>query len=353
MRKSQFDPSQPYTYVRYGRMSSNKQNPRSPDQQFDTIEAVRQRLEYPWTQRHDYRDDGISGRYMRKRPGFWKMLADIRTGRIKVDLVLVDTLERFGRMRALPTLREQLENKYGVLILTADSNFADPTSTAGQALGFVESMRATGEAHAKAHNVRRGRLDAAKLKRWPGGPVPMGYRLENVVAPGCDPAVAAYHRLAIDPVTAPAVQLYFDLAAKRGWGANRIAKHCNADLDFVAKYGPVNASQVSHILGSPIYKGVLCFNKHTTDVVDDRRVIYRNDDCDVVYIADFCAPLVSPEVFDRLNEQRRERGARIRGYRAKTDAPDGKRLQPLAPGLVLKYPLIRIPLSFCAQFGAS
>ena len=38
MLNRKFDPAQPYRYLRYGRMSSEKQNPRSPDQQFDTIQ---------------------------------------------------------------------------------------------------------------------------------------------------------------------------------------------------------------------------------------------------------------------------------------------------------------------------
>jgi hypothetical protein len=36
MLNRKYDPTQPYRYLRYGRMSSEKQNPRSPDQQFVT-----------------------------------------------------------------------------------------------------------------------------------------------------------------------------------------------------------------------------------------------------------------------------------------------------------------------------
>ena len=67
MLRCTFDPRQPHRYVRYGRMSTDQQNERSPDQQFDTIAHLLGRLGHPWVHVGDYRDDGISGRYLRKR----------------------------------------------------------------------------------------------------------------------------------------------------------------------------------------------------------------------------------------------------------------------------------------------
>src|SRR5690606_25208888 len=98
MLASTFDARLPCRYCRYGRMSTDLQHPRSPEQQFDTIAAAVGRSGYPWVHVGDYRDDAKSGRFMRKRPGFSRMLDDIKTGRILVDVILVDTLERFGRM---------------------------------------------------------------------------------------------------------------------------------------------------------------------------------------------------------------------------------------------------------------
>ena len=97
MLKRQFNPLLPYRYFRYGRMSDEKQNPRSPDQQFQVIEDTRARNRHPWVHVADYRDDAVSGRLIRSRPGLQRLLTDIKTGRIKADLILVDTYERFGR----------------------------------------------------------------------------------------------------------------------------------------------------------------------------------------------------------------------------------------------------------------
>ncbi len=59
-----FDPDLPLRYVRYGRMSDEEQNPRSPDQQFDEIDRTKKKHGRDnWIQLKQFRDDGISGRF--------------------------------------------------------------------------------------------------------------------------------------------------------------------------------------------------------------------------------------------------------------------------------------------------
>lgn len=96
-----FAPQRPYKYVRYGRMSTDAQNRRSPDQQFDVIDDTKVKLGYPWQHLRDYRDDGITGKYLKRRPDFSAMLADIRTGSVQPDLILLDTSERLGPHRGV------------------------------------------------------------------------------------------------------------------------------------------------------------------------------------------------------------------------------------------------------------
>ena len=156
MLKRSFDPHSQFSCVVYLRMSSEKQNERSPDQQLAEIEHRIKQLGYPWTIVKEYRDNGVSGRYRRKRLQYQQMVQDIKLGRLKADLILVDTIERFGRVDDLQTIRKNSAEKSGVLVLTADSNFADPTTPQGKALGAFEAMRATEDSRIKAHNVFRG-----------------------------------------------------------------------------------------------------------------------------------------------------------------------------------------------------
>ncbi len=334
-----FNPKLPLRFVRYVRMSSELQNARSPDQQFDEIDRQLQRNGHPWIHVSDFRDDAISGRLMRKRPDFTSMIEGIKTGSLQVDLIVVDTIERFGRMNELQSLRYELQVKYGVLVVTADSQFSDPTSAAGKALGVVENIRATTHGDALAHNVLRGKLDAADQKQWVGGPAPCGFRLQSVMKPSTEPAEVAYRKLVPDPATAPVIREYFRLAHEKGFGGGRIAKSLNSDPDWVAKHGKVAASTVDYHLADPIHKGTLRFNRFQTGIADDRRVAIRNDESDVLYVVDYCESIVDPFVFDAVQEMRRVRSEQIRAARAANQPSNGKQIKPVAPGVVVKYPL--------------
>ncbi len=162
MLKRQFNPQRFYRVVLYVRMSSDRQNPRSPDQQVQEIERRLKLLGYKWVIVKIYRDDAVSGKYLRKRSAYQQMLRDLKTGAVAADLILVDTLERLGRVEGLPTIRKELYERDGILVLTADSNFADPNTPQGKAATSSEAMRATEDGRVKSHNVLRGKRDAAQ-----------------------------------------------------------------------------------------------------------------------------------------------------------------------------------------------
>jgi len=218
-----YDPTQPYCFARYGRMSDPRQNRRSPDQQFNTIDEGIARCGYPWRCVATYRDDGIRGRYLRKRPGFQRMLRDIEAGLIRIDLVVVDTLERLGRADEIAELRRRLFVEHGVLIVAADNNFSDPTGVVGKAVGLVEQIRSPENTRISRHNVLRGKKDAARLGRWPGGPPPFGYRLKPVLEEQ-DSGAESYSVLEIEPRAAAALRLVFERAAATGHGGLRLSQ---------------------------------------------------------------------------------------------------------------------------------
>ena len=247
MISQKFDPNKPYRYVKYGRMSSDTQNERSPDQQFDEIQRTLDRLKYPWILSQIFRDDGISGRFIAKRPSFKSMIDGIMTGRLDVNLIVVDTLERFGRMKNLDSIRRELVETYGVLVVTADTGFADPTGSAGEALGFIEHCRATQDGKTKAHNVLRGKRDVAKLKRWPGGPFPLGYRRKRIIELRKGEEEFVGSQLVPDPVTTPLVRMMFDLAHKKGWGSCRIAKELNGNGEIPVWFAPLVDEIEAHL----------------------------------------------------------------------------------------------------------
>jgi DNA invertase Pin-like site-specific DNA recombinase len=350
--KGSYNPNLPYRYVCYGRMSGDLQNPRSPDQQFATIEEVRKRLAYPWVHLRDFRDDAISGRLLRKREGFQEMLQAIRTRMLQIDLILVDTYERLGRTDELASIRNELFHEHGVLVLTADSNFTDPTSVSGRALAFVEQLRSVEEGRVKGHNVLRGKRDLIRQKKaWPGGPTPLGLRLQSVLTMGKNGGQEVdYNLLVRDPGADAVVARIYLKAKETGWGTSRLSKSFNSDPTIPAKFKPFSPDLIGYILDNPIYYGELVWEKNSTGIVNDTRILERNAEEDMLRVPDFCEAIVSRELWEEVQTLRQRRREQISRSRAGSQA-DGKLIRPRTPGLTLKYLLTG--LARCGDCGAS
>lgn len=319
----------------YLRMSTESQNPRSPDQQFDNITTIIKREQLPWTIVGEYRDEAVSGRLMGKRKGLQRMLLDIRSRRIQVDVVLVDNLERLTRVDGYD-LRAELK-RYGVLVLTADSNFADPTSIAGKALAFVEQLRATEDGYTKAHYVLRGKRDAARLGHWPGGKPPFGLKLENVYILRNGLEELSHHRVVPDPRTSWIVQEMFKLADEKGFGGTRIASELRANPNIPDIYKPFNPSTLAEQLENQLYIGVLVWSRNCTGIVDDTIILQQNPEEEWTVVPDFCEPIIDRAVWDRVQQLRQARSARHEMKKNSKRTADQQ--TPAAPGMVLKYPL--------------
>ncbi len=352
MLERTFDPLLPYRFARYGRMSDPRQNRRSPDQQFNTIAEGIARCGYPWKCVASYRDDGISGRYLRKRSGFQRLLRDIEAGLIRVDLLVVDTLERLGRADEIAELRRRLCVEHGVLIVAADNIFSDPTGVVGKAVGMVEQLRSTENTRISRHNVLRGKKDAARLGRWPGGPPPFAYRLKPVIEERGS-AVETCSVLEIEPRAAAALRLAFERAAATGEGDLRLSQWWNTNPAIPDDYKPISPFTLGYRLENPIAVGTLRWGARRTGVVNDTRVVEPNPE-GAELLPNFCRPVVSVALYERVQELRRLRGDHIRRSRKvrETDAEDAPKLiAPQGQGLTLRYLLTG--LVRCASCNAS
>jgi DNA invertase Pin-like site-specific DNA recombinase len=312
-------------------MSDKKQNERSPEQQLEEINLRLKRLGYPWRIVKIYRDNAITGRYFRKRPAFHRMLNAIQSGAVKVDAILVDNIERFGRIDELPEIRKNLLQSSGVIVLTADTDFADPTTPQGKALGSFEAMRATEDGRIKAHNVFRGKRDAVLLKHWPGGPAPFGFRLESVMKTQNGHQEVDHSLLVPNAETDWIMIRLLNKADETSWGQMRLARFLNDDPEIPQKYKPFLGSTIGYWLNNPIYVGDLVWAKYSTDIIQDARVVERNKEEDMIIVRDFCQGLISREKWARIQAVRDAR------RRRRVRALDEKQIQPTAPGLTLKY----------------
>jgi len=298
MLDRKYDPTKPYRYLQYGRMSGKSQNPKSPEQQFKAIEEVRARNRYPWVHVKTYRDNAISGQFIRRRPGFQQMLREIELCLVTVDLIAVDMMERLGRAEEISEIRRKLFVEHGVMVVAADNGFADPTGVVGAAVGMVEQVRSTENTRITRHNVLRGKKYAASLKRWPGGPPPFGYRLKSIVDDSVDPP-DVYSVLDLDPAQANAQRLTYHRAVDTGEGDLLLAQWWNACPEIPTEFKPISPFTIGYRLRNPISIGVLKWGVKRTGIVSDVRVVETNPDGPKI-IEDFCPPLIEREIFDRF-----------------------------------------------------
>jgi DNA invertase Pin-like site-specific DNA recombinase len=348
----------PLRYVDYLRMSTDNQNPRSPDQQRDEIGREVQRQRRPWIFVRDFTDHGISGRLLKKRPALQELLRQIRSGQLKIDLILVDTFERWGRNDEMEILRSRLWQQHGVLLLTADSHFADPLCDMGKALTMLEQYRANSAGKLKSHDVLRGQIDNCQIKRWPGGGTPRGYRLKVHVK---ETGHQDYSTLEKDPVTNPVMRYIFERAHALGVGVTTMARTLNADPKIPACFGKIFPDTLAYWLSNPIYYGEMLWGEYCTDIIDDKRVLQKNPTDKQVRVPDFCEPTVSRELWDAVQVPIQMRSNAVRAARASRAAAaagvmsgtvgNAKQLKALVPGLSLKYPLSG--LVRCGQCGGS
>jgi DNA invertase Pin-like site-specific DNA recombinase len=339
MIDQKYDPKLPYPFVAYARMSSDAQNPRSPDQQFATIKSTLERLGYPWVEIETYRDDAISGKFVWRRPGFAEMIERIKRGSLKVDLIVVDTFERLGRSEELADIRRQLAVRYGVLVVSGDSGFADPTTAMGRVMAAFESARATEANRIKSHDVIRGKIDAIRQHHWPGGPIPFGFRLKSVFAERHGRQVLDYSVLIPDPKCDWILKALFAQAAETGWGAGRLTAALNKDPKFPDEFKPFISSTVGRWLRNPIFTGTFVWNQQSGDIVEDARVLQSNPESEFIVESGFCESLIDAETSSRVQRLRLARSERALRSRKNADQAGDKLIKPLVPGIALTYPL--------------
>ena len=344
MLKRTFEPNRNYTVVIYVRMSDKKQNERSPDQQIAEIKRTIKRLKLPWKVKVIYRDDGVKGALIRKRPDFWRMLNDIYSGATNVDLILVDTTERFARSKEMNAIREKLWEEHGVLLVAAENNFASPLTPEGKIYAAVEAMRSTEENRIKAHQVLRAKRDTIEQGRWPGSPAPRGYRLRKIIEQdekGNDVFVGSELVPDTKEINVDIVRKAFEVCHKTGKTGSALATHLKAMPRFREQFKGLTGDTVNNWLKNTLYKGVLTWGIHCTGIVNDVRRLERNDEEDVIVKEDYCEALVDEDVWNQVNLGRERR------KRTVANDDSDKLLTPLAPGYKIKYMLTGLTRCDC------
>ena len=222
------------TAVIYARYSCSAQTEQSIEGQLHDAYDFAERNGY--TVVNEYIDRALSGTND-SRPAFQRMIKD--SDKKSFHYVLVWKFDRFARNRYDSAVYKRMLNKNGVRVLSVKENITDTPE--GVILeGLLEAMAEYYSADL-SQKIKRGRHESVRKGLFPGGPVPIGYIVQD-------------KRLVPDPRTAPVVKEIFTRYAD-GERTIDICRDLNV-RGLRAKRGALfQFSTIHHILDNSIYMG--------------------------------------------------------------------------------------------------
>lgn len=248
--------------VIYARYSSHAQTEQSIEGQLRDAYAFADREGYQVV--GEYIDRAQSAT-TDKRTDFQRMMADAPKKAFSV--IIVWKLDRFARNRYDSAIYKSKLKKCGVKVVSVMENITDgPEGIILEAM--LEGMAEYYSANLSV-NVKRGMRETVLKGRFPGGPVPFGYRLQD-------------GKLYIDDKNAPAVRFIFDQYAQ-GIPKKQILAELSARGVRNSLGGVMNFSSLDRILTNEVYLGTFHY--------------------DGAVMENFCEPLIDQRTFAQAQEQ--------------------------------------------------
>ena len=204
----------------------------------------------------EYSDEGHSGKNIRGRQEFVRMLNDIEDGKDEVSFVLVFKLSRFGRNAADVLSSLQLMQDYGVNLICVEDNI-DSSKEAGKLLISIIAAVAEMERENIRVQTMAGRMQKAKEGKWNGGFAPYGYALEN-------------GELVIAEDEAETVRMIFDRYIHTDDGVRGVANYLNnhGHKKKIRQNGTIPGFSdhfVKKVIDNPIYMGKIAYGRRRTE----------------------------------------------------------------------------------------
>lgn len=190
---------------------------------------------------HEYCDRAKTGTND-NREEFQKMLHDCQSHTFSV--IIVWKVDRFGRNREEITFNKYKAKKHGVRVEYIAENITEGPE--GVILESVLEGMAEYYSLQLSQNVRRGYLESAKKHKVLGGHYPLGYKRS---------ADGFYE---IDPVTAPAVRLIYNMY-ESGESIANIIRYLNENGYRNLKGKPFTKNSLPSILKNERYTGTYIF----------------------------------------------------------------------------------------------
>lgn len=218
-----------------------------------------------------YQDAGKSGKDIKGRPEFQRMLEDIANGNGEVDFVLVFKLSRFARsaadaLNALGRLKEQ-----NVDLICVEEGL-DTSTVVGKLVFTIISAVCEMERDNIRVQTMEGRKEKARQGKWNGGAAPYGYTINEDDV------------LEVIEGDREAIKMIFKLYVESGWGFNKIAKYLNNT--GITKNIHTNEREltawsdhmVRNIIDNEVYCGKMPYGKRTMkNIQGEEKRVFTDD----------------------------------------------------------------------------
>ena len=292
------------TAVIYARFSSMNQREESIDEQIFKIESYAKENGIRIVQTYaDYAKSGSKN--LEKRTEFLKMIHDIEQGLVKVDYLLVYELSRFMRDRYQSAIYKNKLKEHNVKLVSVTETLNDnPESILLESL-----LEGLNEYYAKhlAMETMRGLEENARKGISTGGVPPLGYMLDSE------------KKLIVNPEEKPIIEIIFNDFAE-GKSYQSIANKLNALGYRTRTNREFKINSFYDILDNEKYTGTYVFNKtEKRDGRGKRNGHKTKDEEDIIRIENCFEPIVSRELFDKVQRRKQERKNCGRRYSSKTN----------------------------------
>jgi site-specific DNA recombinase len=241
------DPASPMlTRKRRCAVYTRKSTDEGLEKEFNSLDAQRESCEAyiasqrseGWVLVHDrYDDGGVSGGTL-ERPALKRLLADIEAG--LVDVVVVYKIDRLSRSLMDFAKLVQIFDQNEVTFVSVTQSFNTTTSMGRLTLNILLSF-AQFEREVIGERVR-DKIAASRARgMWMGGPVPLGYRVEN-------------RKLLIDEAAAATVRRVFEGFAEIG-SVTQLLPILRAEGLLTKHRRPFDKGAVYKLLANRVYLG--------------------------------------------------------------------------------------------------
>ena len=195
-----------------------------------------------------YEDEGFSRKNV-NRPRFQELLNDIKSK--KINILICYRLDRISRNVADFSTTLELLQSHGCDFISIKEQF-DTSTPMGRAMIYIASVFAQLERETIAERVKDNMLQMAKVGKWLGGQLPLGFKSEKISYMNEDMKEKSFSKLVPINEELQIVKFIYDTYLQKN-SIREITKDLNLKNMKSKNGGNFDLMQVKRILRSPLY----------------------------------------------------------------------------------------------------